>query len=215
MSGAATATLLGTAATAATATTAATAATAGLIGAGGAVTAGGVFSALSVAGALVGAAGAVGQGKASAESAKYNAAISANNAKLAQQNATLAGQEGAANTEIEQQKTRAGLGEIKAAQAASGVDVNSGSSVDVRSSAAELGELNAITVRSNAVRQAYGYQTQAAGDTAQSQLDKQQSGYDSEAGDIGAGSTLLTQSGAALNSGLWSNQLKNGALNGD
>lgn len=53
------------------------------------------------------------------------------------------------------------MGAIKAAEAAGNVDVNSGSAVDVQSSAAALGELNAITIRGNAAKEAYGYETQS------------------------------------------------------
>lgn len=212
MSGAASATAIAGSAAAGTAAAGAAAASATTI-AGFSLSS--IATAASLVGAGISAIGSIQQGKAAASSAKFNAALSENNAKIAQQNATLAGQEGAANTAIEQQKTRAGVAEIKASQAARGIDVNNGSAVDVRSSAAELGELNAITVRSNAVRQAYGYQTQAASDAAQSQLDKSESAYDSEAGYISAGSTLLSDTGSALNNGLWGKQLKNGALNGN
>ncbi len=130
-------------------------------------TVGTVSSVLGGLGTVASALGAIQQGQAAKKSANYNAQIQEHNAEIAQNNATLAGREGAANAAIEQQKARANVAGIKAAQAANGVDVNTGSAVDVRSSAAELGELNAITVRSNAVKQAYGYQTQAASDKAQ------------------------------------------------
>lgn len=145
----------------------------------------------SIAGAGIGALGAIQQGKAASASANYNAAVAANNAVLAKQNASFASQEGAAQAEAQSMKTRAEVGAIKANQGAAGVDVNSGSSLDVRSSAAETGELNALTIRSNAARQAYGYQTEATSATAQSQLDTAQAGFDTTAADIGASSTFL------------------------
>lgn len=169
-------------------------------------------SALPVAGLAASALGSVASGRQQAASAKYNSQVATNNAAIVQQNATFAGEEGAANAAIEQQKTRATVGGIKAAQAANGIDVNSGSDVDVRSSAAELGELNAINIRSNAARSAYGQQTQASSDTAQAQLDKQEAGYDSEAGYLKAGTTLLSGGAAGQQSGLWGNFLNQGAL---
>ncbi len=66
-------------------------------------------------------------------------------------------------------KTRGQVGAIEASQAASNITVGSGSAVDVRSSAAEMGELDALTIRSNAEKQAYGYQTQAAAFTGEQQ----------------------------------------------
>lgn len=169
-----------------------------------------------IAAASIGASalGSIAQGNQQAAAGKYNAQVQFNNAKIAQQNATFAGEQGAANAATEQQKTRAQVGEIKAAQAANGIDVNKGSAVDVRSSAAELGELNAITIRSNAARQAYGFQTQAASDMAQSQLDKQQAKYDRQAGYIKAGTTLLGDATAGYNAGTFDSWMSDKSLNG-
>lgn len=151
----------------------------------------------SIAGAGLGAIGSLQSGKASSAAADFNSKVAANNAQIAQQNATWTAEEGEANAAKSEQKTRAGVGAIKAAQAANGVDVNSGSALDVRSSAASLGELDAITIRSNAARTAYGQQTQAASDTAQSNLDKSQASNSETAGEIGAGSSLLGGLGSA------------------
>lgn len=151
-----------------------------------------IAAASSVAGTGIAAVGAVSQGEAASQAAAYNAQVAANNAKLATQNASTIAQEGEQQTAQAQQQTKAKLGAILANQGASGVDVNTGSAVDVRSSAAELGELNAINIRANAVRQAYGQQVQAAGDTGQSQLDKSESSSDAAAGFIKGGSTLLS-----------------------
>ena len=145
----------------------------------------------SIGSAIIGGFGAIQQGRAASASANYNAQVAANNAKIAQQNATWAGQAGEAQAAASEAKTRAAVGATQAAQGASGVDVNSGSASDVRASQAEIGMLDALTIRSNAARQAYGYQTQSASDTAQSKLDKSQAKNDSTAGLIGGGATLL------------------------
>ena len=135
--------------------------------------------------------GAYSQGQAQEASAKYNAQVAANNAVIAQQQAVRAAQAGEAQAEVTQQKTRAKLGGIVTSEAAGNIDVNSGSSLDVQSSAKQLGELDALTVRSNAAQTAYGYETQSAADTAQSQLDKSQASNSATAGDIGAGGSIL------------------------
>lgn len=168
---------------------------------------------LTVAAIGAQALGSIAQGKQQAASDKYNAQVAENNAKIATQNATLAGQEGAANAAIEQQKTRATVGAIKSAQAANNVDVNTRSAVDVRSSAAELGELNAITIRSNAAKQAYGFQTQAASDTAQAQLDREQAKYAKEAGYVKAGTTVLGEAATAGQSGNFDSWLNSTSMN--
>lgn len=150
-----------------------------------------IGSAISLGSSVFGAIGDIQKGNAEAESANYNSQVAANNAKEQKQNATFAAQEGEQNTAVQQAKTRAAVGGILANEGASGVDVNTGSATDVRSSAAALGELNAINIRADAARTAYGYNVQAVNDTAQSQLDKSEASADKTAGYIGAGSTLL------------------------
>ncbi len=181
---------------------------------GGAAAAGATTAtALGAAGLAASALGSVVQGQQASNAANFNAQVQQNNALLASRNAGIVGAEGAANAGIEQQKTRAQVGGIKAAQAANGVDVNSGSAVDVRSSASELGELNAINIRSNAAREAYGFQTQAAGATGQAELDKSQSGHDESAGYVNAGSSLLSGGSKGVESGLWDKWLGSKSMN--
>jgi len=131
------------------------------------------------------------EAKANAASARYSAAVAANNAIIAQRNAELSAAEGNAEAAQKQLETRAKAGAIKASQAASGVDVNYGSAVDVRSSAAATGQLSAINIRANAARKAYGYQQEARDYTAQSKLYEAQAKNAKIAGDIEASSTLL------------------------
>lgn len=143
--------------------------------------AGGTAATLGTVASLAGTAfsvlGALGQGQAQAAAAKSNAVV-------ARQHAQEAAREGEIKAEADSQKTRAQAAGILANQGASGVDVNSKSSVDVRSSAAELGELSAINIRANAAREAYGYQTEANNFSSEAKNDRMAS-Y------IGAGSTLL------------------------
>lgn len=143
--------------------------------------------------------GAYEQGQASKAAAGYNAQLAANNAKVAQQNAAYAGAEGDVNAGNEGMKTRATVGAITANQGASGVRLDSGSSVATRESAAKVGMLNQQTIRSNAARTAYGYQTQAANATAQGQLYNYESKMANQSSYINAGSTILGGAGRALN----------------
>lgn len=158
----------------------ASAATAATLGTIGTV----VSTGLSVIGALQ-------QGRAASASAKYNAGVAANNAEIAKRNASATMAAGDTEANMVQRKTRSTVGSLKTDQAASGIDVNSKSAVDVRSSASELGMLDALSVRSNAARRAYGYQTDAASYSAQSQLDRFEASNASTAGYLNAGATLL------------------------
>lgn len=150
-----------------------------------------------VSSAIIGGVGAIQSANAQKSAAQYNSQVAANNAIIANQNATFAGEEGEQQAAQSQAKTRAEVGAIAANQGASGIDVNSGSAVDVRSSASEVGELNAINIRANAARQAYGFQTQAASDTGQSALDRSAAASDQTAGGINASSTILGGLGQA------------------
>ena len=137
----------------------------------------------SALGGLTSAVGAIQSGAAQSAAAGYQAQVAANNEKIAQQNAAQATATGAVQVEQQGIKTKAEVGAIKAAQAASNIDVNTGSALDVRSSAAALGELDALTIRSNAEKQAYGYETQATSFAGQQSLAESEA---SEA-EIGAG----------------------------
>lgn len=156
-----------------------------------------IGAAMAVVGAATSAVGVIQQGEAAKKSADYNAEVAANNAKIADQNAKWAGHAGEQQAAIQQQKTRAAVGAMLADQGASGVDVESESSKNTRASAAELGQLDAMTIRSNAARQAYGYEVDSSNSTAQSQLDKFQGENAKSASNINAGSTLLSGLGSA------------------
>lgn len=168
------------------------------------------FQELSLGASALSGLGSLASGMANEKSAKYNAAIAANNAQIASQNATTSMQEGEANAAAASMASKAKIGGILANQGASGVDVNSGSSVDTRSSAAENGELNAINIRSQAARTAYGYETSGVNDKAEQSMDESQAAYAPIAGAIGAGTSLL--SGAASVNSPWASFAASGGL---
>ena len=72
----------------------------------------------------------------------------------------------AGDTAADWQRVKAGqaIGTQRSAQAANGIDVNSGSSALIQDDTAMLGELDALTIQNNAAREAYGYRVQAAND---------------------------------------------------
>lgn len=110
--------------------------------------------------------------------AAYQAQVARNNAEIARMAGTRIVQAGEVKAQTESLKTAATVGKIKANQAAGGIDVNTGSAVDVRADAAKAGQLNAETALSDAELQNWGYKTtagtyeaQAGLDVAQQQLD--------------------------------------------
>lgn len=155
---------------------------------------------------------AYGKGKsagANAAANNYKAEMADNNAAIATQQAQWAAEVGEQSVGAAGLKTRATEAGIKANQAASGIDVNEGSAVQVQDSVRQLGMLDALTIRSNAARQAYGYQVEASNQKAQAELYRFASKNDLDAGHIDAASTILggVSTGANYNSFLNSNSI--------
>ncbi len=146
----------------------------------------------SVIGGGVSAFGAYSKGQSEGMSADYASAVARNNAITAENNAKYALAAGDVQSENQQMKTKAVLGTQKAAQAANGIDVNSGTAVDVRRSTAELGHLDALTILNNASNKAAGYRAQGANFTAEAELQSMKGDTSRMAGYIGAGSSLIS-----------------------
>lgn len=146
---------------------------------------------LAGAAVAISAYSAYSSGQAQSANANYQAQVAANNQKTANQNAEYtieAGQSEAAQASL---KGRAQSASIRAAEAANGVDVNSGSAEDVQETQRETNNLNTSTVMNNAALRAYGYRTQATGFGAQSGLDTAEAGQASTGGDLSALSSLV------------------------
>lgn len=143
------------------------------------------------AGAGVSAIGAINSGNAAAANANYQAQVAKNNAITANQNADYAIQAGAVKTQETSLRVGERLAAARAGMAANGVDVNSGSAVDVQETQKEAGTLDTETEANNAMLQAYGYRTQATGYTAQSGLDTAEAGQASAAIPLNVAGGLL------------------------
>lgn len=104
--------------------------------------------------------GITGAGSARA-AADFQAQVAKNNMQIARSNASIAKQQGEIAATNEGLRGRATAGAISAAQGASGVDMNSGSAVGVRASSAALSQLNAMTIKSDSARRAYGFDLEA------------------------------------------------------
>lgn len=134
----------------------------GLAGVAGA--AGGIGMGLQAAGGLFG-------GQAQQSAADYQAQVAKYNAQIESQNAAQAIGAGESQAEISEMRTGQQVGQAKAAQASRGVQTGVGSALDVRQGIASAGRVNALTIKNNAARAAYGYQVQGASDTAQAGAD--------------------------------------------
>lgn len=165
-----------------------------------------------LAGSGISAIGGITSGAAGAQAANYQAEVAKNNATIANQNAAYAIQAGEQQATTQGLKGRAEGQHLKAEIAANGIDVNTGSAVDLEESQGKKAELDTETTRQQAALTAYGYRTQATSFTAQSALDKAQAGFDTTAGFLNAGGSLLS---GASNIGLKWSGLTNPAATGD
>ena len=114
------------------------------------------------------------QAQAASQAAEYRAQVAANNAAIAKQNqqimennARTTEAAGAAKADQEAMKARELLGRQKVAAAASGLDVNSGSALDIRAGTAGMAMLTDLNVRDDTNRRAAALRQQGANYAAQ------------------------------------------------
>lgn len=166
--------------------------------------------ALAAIGTATSVVGGIAQSNATKAQANYQAQVAANNAKTATSNAQQATEAGAAEGEAIGLRNRAAAGELLATQASGGVDVNSGSNVDVRASQDITGLEDVAQSQHNAFLKAYGYQNEATGFEATSGLE---SATASNATALAPVSALSTLAGGASQGGLNATKLyQSGAL---
>ena len=131
-------------------------------------------------------------GQATKNASVYQAAVAHNNEIVAKQNADYAIAAGEKQAQDVSLKGAVTGGKLKTMQAASGLDVNKGSPVDVRVGQAEASKLDAETTLNNAALQAYGYRTQATNFEAEGALDKAKGDQALTGAEIGATGSLLS-----------------------
>ena len=157
-----------------------------------------------------GAAGIFGSlfgGSAKSDAYKYQSSMAWQNAAIARQNEKYAFDVG------EQQAEKAGIagaataGQIKAAQGASGVDVNTGSAKQVQDSQHLVSQMDLNTIREKAAKTAYDFSVQATN------YENQARGYDKAAsnakteGILGAVSSFIGTVGSVSSKWLQGQQL--------
>jgi hypothetical protein len=136
----------------------------------------------------------------------YQAAIARMNQQVAQQNAAYARSAGEIEAMQYGMKARYQIGAAKATQAASGLDVGSGSAVAVREGMYKVAQEDMGIIRSNAAKKAYGYEVEAVSKGAEAELDKYAAGYSRTAGKIAAIGSLLGGAGSVSSKWLSASQ---------
>lgn len=119
------------------------------------------------------------------QQAKYTSAVAEKNADVAEAQAQDSINRGNAEADQRRREMRQRQGTQAATMAATGAELDSGSSLDIFGDTAQFGALDALTTVNNAQREAYGFRVQGA--NYQSQADSARS-----AGSAGLTQTLLT-----------------------
>lgn len=157
--------------------------------------------ALALAGAATSAVGTISSGISASNQASYQATVAQNNATIANQNAAYASAAGEQRAQTESMKGAEKSAKVKSGQAANGIDVNTGSAVDVQASQRGTDEFDSQNVLQDAELNAYGYRTQATSFQAESALDKEKADTAVPGALLSAGGGLL--SNASSIGGKW------------
>lgn len=144
----------------------------------GAAVAGGV-------GGIIQGLGAKMSGDASAQAYQYKAGVALLNKQISQQNAEWALETGDIKGEEAGLQAKQEKGQTLATQAASGLDVTSGSAAAVRDSQDKVASFDQNVIHWDAAKTAWGFQAKAATDQAEANLDVMSADTAKQAGTIG------------------------------
>lgn len=119
----------------------------------------GATGAIALAGSsLIGGFQQAGAARAQARASKAQGEIAARQAEIQAEDALKRGEESARQAK---QQTKQLIGKQRAAQAAQGIDVGSGTALDIQAETAEFGAIDESRIRLNAYREAWGFKTEA------------------------------------------------------
>lgn len=129
--------------------------------AGGSSIFGSMGTGMQIAGVLSGALGARQQSQSTQRAYEYQAAVNRNNAQVAEWQARDALDRGARAEQTQRLKTAALKSTQRAGFAARGVSLEEGSPLAILQDTDYMGELDALTLRDNAAREAWGHRVNA------------------------------------------------------
>lgn len=167
---------------------------------------------LMAAGSALQAKGQIDAGNAAKRAGEKGQEASESSAQLMDFNADVADlqardalERGAEDESRFRTQVRGAIGAQRAGFAAANIDVGFGSAVDVQADAAMLGELDALTIRTNAAREAWGYKVQATDLRKRGEITRKEGLNLAESGRLGqtasrwgAGASLLGTAGSLL-----------------
>lgn len=173
-----------------------------------------IGTATSIAGGAVATGGALAKGAADRNQYQYQAGVALLNQNIAKQNAAYSRDVGENAAFISGRKTQATIGQQRATQAAGGLDVNSGTNLDIRKSTAEVGAIDEATIRQNYAKKAYGFDVEAATKGAEATGDVIAGDQAGKAGNINAASSILGTAASVSSKWLQGSSVFGGANSG-
>jgi hypothetical protein len=159
---------------------------------GSAATSTQMMQAMMATSAISSVGGAYVQSQAMRAQGEHQENIAKMNAQLAEAQADQAMKRGQAEANRKEAQMKILRGRQRAAGAANGVDVDSGSMLEIQEESMALGALDAMTIKNNAIREAYGYKSQSMSYQQQGQWARSNAQMNADA-------TLLTGGLNAIN----------------
>jgi len=170
----------------------------------------GASIALAAGGSILSGIAAKRSADATASAYGYQSQVAGMNSKLALQNRDWALQAGGKAAVQYGMKARADAGNIKVAQAASGVRLDSDSSVNVRESQKMITRMDTDTINTDTARKAYGFEVASETAKTQAEMYSRASSDAKKAGNLAMMASLV--SGAGSVAGKWTEAKSVGLL---
>lgn len=176
---------------------------------------------LAVGSAIVKGVGAIKAGNAAArvgtaqrEASESQADLSDFNAQVAELQAKDAIARGQDEEQRFRSRVRQAIGNQRADFAAGNIDVNSGSALDVQADSAFLGEMDALTIRTNAAREAWGFEVAAEDLHRRGQIQRKEGLMFEKAGQAAKTASRFELAGSLIGTGasLYAAQYGGGSL---
>lgn len=140
-------------------------------------------------------------GEAGRRAAESAAELSDYNAAVADLQAADALERGIEDESRFRSQVRGVIGGQRAAIAAGGTQVDFGSAVDVQADAAFLGELDALQIRTNAAREAWGYKVQAHDYRTRAKIQREEGVQIEEGGRAAQSASRFAAAGTLIGTG--------------
>jgi hypothetical protein len=143
------------------------------------------------AGGIIGGIGAKFSGEAQASADRYKAGVALLNKQINEQNASWARESGDIKGEEAGLKSGQDIAQTKSTQAASGFDVTGGTNEAVRDTQTKVAQFDQNVIQWDAAKTAWGFESKAATDQAESALDLSAADTASKAGTISEISSFI------------------------